>query len=885
MQGVFALALTKDYLRKKFSTEADKFYKVKLFHEQGFHRKVCHQCGKGFWTADPQREDCGDSSHTPYSFFRDKPRKESYSAFWKKFADFFEKRGHTIIPRYPTLSRWRDDLYFNIASIVDFQRLENGKTVFEYPANPLVVPQMCLRFNDIANVGITGRHFSCFMMAGQHSFNCDKEGYWKDDCLKYNYEFLTEVLEIPKNDITYGEDVWSIPDFSSFGPCIESFAHGSELVNSVFTEFRATGQGEAFEPLDMKVIDVGWGFERLLWYYNGNRSAYDAVFPREIEFMKKHSQFEYDAELLGRYSTLASSLDVETTVNMRQEREKIARSLGISVEDMQKTVAPMQAIYAIADHSRALLFALADGGLPSNAAGGYNLRVLARRAFSFMKDYGFAFSLADVMELHAQDLKPLFPELGEALPELLAIIDHEKQRYEESGVKAAKIAEQTLSKGSTVSVQEMTTIYESHGVTPELLEDVARKQGKKVEIPSGFYDALTAKHVMEKKAPVVNEFAGVTPTRLVYYEQPQSRELSSKVVACRGNMLVLDNTLFYAAGGGQGADHGVIAGHKVVDVKKVDGVVIHYLDQPANLEVGQTVRSVVDWDRRQSLVRHHTATHLVIQSCRRVLGNHVWQCGSNKEYDEAHVDVTHYKRPTPEEISQIELLVNEKVREAIPVFSRDMDRGEAEGKYGFRLYQGGGAIGRRIRVVEVQGFDVQACGGIHVANTSTVGYVKIVGVEGIQDGVVRLRYRAGPRAVEWVQKREESLGEACAALSVNPEELSNSVHRIFEEWKARGKELDKAQEAIADALGEKFASRANEGVVEQGGLNLSPRLLEKVASIIARKPKLCGVVWSVDGNIVAACGKDSPLDASGLILAKGAKGGGSKSFARGKLPS
>ncbi|OIO27261.1 alanine--tRNA ligase [Candidatus Micrarchaeota archaeon CG1_02_55_22] len=873
--------LSKDFLRKKFAAEYDSFYKVKLFEDEGFERKNCSKCGKGFWTASG-KDECGDSSHTPYSFFRDKPRRESYADFWKKFSDFFAKRGHEITPRYPVISRWRDDLYFTIASIVDFQRLENGKTVFEYPANPLVVPQICLRFNDIANVGITGRHFSCFMMAGQHAFNCDKEAYWKDDCVKYNYEFLREVLEIPKEDITFGEDVWSIPDFSSFGPCIESFAHGSELVNSVFTEFRAT-TGEGFEPLDMKVIDVGWGFERLLWYYNGNNSAYDAVFPREIEFMKQRSGLEFDHELLAKYSTLASSLDVETTVNMRQEREKIAKSLGISVEDMQRNIAPMQAIYAIADHSRALLFALADGGLPSNAAGGYNLRVLARRAYSFMDDYGFDFALSDVMELHAQDLKPLFPELAESLPKLLAILDHEKVKYADSAVKAGKIAEQTLSKGSSISLPEMTTLYESHGVTPELLEDVAKKQGKNVEIPSGFYDALTAKHVMDKKAAAKNEFDGLSKTRSVYYEQPLLRELSAKVLGVKGDKIVLDNTIFYPEGGGQMADHGVIGGYKVVNVKKIGGVIVHYLDGPSKLETGQVVRCSVDWPRRESIVRHHTATHLMIQSANRILGSHVWQCGSNKDFDEGHVDLTHYKRLTVDEVNRIEALVNEKIMDAIPVFVREMDRGAAEQKYGFRLYQGGGAIGKRIRVVEIQGYDVQACGGIHVSDTSKVGFVKIVGVDSIQDGVVRLRYKAGPRALEWLQQQQALMAEATATLSVVPENLAPAIKRLFNEWKERGKELEHTQEAIADALGEKFALRSDEGVVEQGDLNLSPRLLEKVATIIAQKPKLCGVVWNRDGVIVAACGTESPLDASGLIQAKGAKGGGNKKFARGKL--
>ncbi|MFA4946291.1 MAG: alanine--tRNA ligase-related protein, partial [Candidatus Micrarchaeia archaeon] len=224
---------TKEALRAEFSKNHKEHYDVPMFEERGFQRFKCRECGKAYWALD-EKANCGDSSHEDYSFFRDKPRDESYAAMWRKFASFFEKNGHEVIPRYPVLSRWRDDLNFTIASIVDFQRLEDGRIAFEYPANPLVVPQLCLRFPDIANIGVTGRHLSGFMMAGQHSFG--KEGYWRERCLELNYGFLTGVLGVDKNDLTYVEDVWNMPDYSAFGPCVESFAKGSELVNSVFMQ-------------------------------------------------------------------------------------------------------------------------------------------------------------------------------------------------------------------------------------------------------------------------------------------------------------------------------------------------------------------------------------------------------------------------------------------------------------------------------------------------------------------------------------------------------------------------------------------------------------------------------------------------------------------------
>ena len=182
------MMLSKDELRKGFSKEYEKYYGTKLFKDEGFERKKCRICGKYFWTADSSRELCGDSEHEPYTFMKDRPTSIGYEEFWKKFAGFFKKEGHEEIKKYPVVSRWRQDLYFTIASIQDFQRIENGAMSFEYSANPLVVPQICLRFNDIPNTGVTGRHFTSFMMAGQHAFNYPKEGYWRDRTIKLNYD-------------------------------------------------------------------------------------------------------------------------------------------------------------------------------------------------------------------------------------------------------------------------------------------------------------------------------------------------------------------------------------------------------------------------------------------------------------------------------------------------------------------------------------------------------------------------------------------------------------------------------------------------------------------------------------------------------------------------
>jgi alanyl-tRNA synthetase len=210
---------------------------VELFDREGFTRHTCKFCGKNFW-ATKETESCGDSSHTEYSFFKDKPKaSESTWTSGRSLPHSSRRTATTEVEKYPVVSRWRQDLYFTIAGIQDFQRIENGKMSFEYPANPLVVPQVCLRFSDIENVGVTGRHFTSFMMANQTAFDYPKAGYWRDRTIDLNFNYLTTILGVKKDDLIYGEDVWAMGDFSEFGPSLESFANGSELVNSVFTQF------------------------------------------------------------------------------------------------------------------------------------------------------------------------------------------------------------------------------------------------------------------------------------------------------------------------------------------------------------------------------------------------------------------------------------------------------------------------------------------------------------------------------------------------------------------------------------------------------------------------------------------------------------------------
>lgn len=921
--------LTKESLKKHFAANYKDYYSVPLFEREGFERRKCTHCGKGFWTAGNEWQ-CGDSSHTEYSFFRKEPRKETYATFWKKCADFWKANGHEVIDRYPTLCRWRDDLPFTIASIVDFQRLEGGKVVFEYPANPLFVPQMCLRFPDIANVGVTGRHFTCFMMAGQHAFNPPQEGYWKEECLEYNYKFLREVLEIPKEEITYGEDVWNMPDFSAFGPSIESFSRGSELVNSVFMHYRASpGQASqtntnAFSELEMKVIDVGWGFERLLWYYNGTPSAYDAVFPREVEYMKRAASLEVPEGLFNWYAKLSATLDIETVHDYAAEKKKIANSLGIDVQKLEKTIAPLQAIYAIADHSRSLLFALSDGALPSNSAGGYNLRVLARRAFSFIEKYQFPFSVPELARMHAEDLHSVFPELSENLDVVERILEVEKRKYGESVVKAKRLVVETLKKSSELSTKQMVTLYESNGVTPEMIEQVSAELGKQVSVPTNFYSELTKERVMAKSQSVedsqqsqtvqaevqatgsaggqvekIIDVAGVQPTKLLYYQDVDLVVASAKLLAVKGNALVFDQTIFYPEGGGQMYDKGTIEVGElifnVVEVQKQGGVVLHFIDKSqsglaSGLKLGSNAGQAgpvvmrIDLQRRLAIMRHHTATHMLVATAYNVLGPHVWQHGSKKDQDMAHLDITHFEKPTMEQIHEIERRINMAIRASIPVEVLNMPRKEAEQQYGMRLYQGGGAVSKIIRVIKIPEVDTEACGGTHVHNTSDLGFFKIRNVEQVQDGVVRFYYSASLAALDYVQEQENLLDRTASVLSVPRKDVPKTSERFFNEWKKQRNELDQLQLALAESIArEQIAAHKADKKVEIKGIALPAPLVEKIADRIAREEGFTVVVSNKEGFVVSGCNPTSGQNALELLKSIGAKGGGNEKFARGKL--
>ena len=737
--------MDKNQILKEFSSDPDKYYNVKLFQEQGFVRKSCSKCGRFFWTLDADRTLCPDDGTDTYSFIGEPPtsKRFDYTQSWKQVEEFFVKNNHTSVSRYPVVCRWRDDLYFTIASIVDFQRIMGSKVVFEFPANPLIVPQTCLRFKDLENVGVTGRHFSSFCMIGQHSVP-DNKGYWKDECVDLDYRLLTDQFGIKKEEVVFVEDVWA--GGGSFGPSLEYFVRGLELGNAVFTEFQ--GELGQHTTLDQRVIDMGAGLERFAWITMGTPTAYDCCFGPINEKLFNKIGIDSDSEILRKYFTeIAKEIDHYDDLN--EVRRLAIKNAGISDSQLTKMITPMEGMYLIADHLRTLIFAITDGALPSNVGGGYNLRMMLRRINATVSKLNLKLDIDDLIDTHIDYLKDTYPELNEKREDVKEILKIESARYEESKGQMKKKAEKIREKG-TPTVDELITFYESDGITPEYLKEVDAI----AEVPSSFYSKLSDLHQSEKKKAITELPLEKLPETETLFYKDDPMEFEAKVLKVFDDQVVLDKTSFYARGGGQEPDHGSIAGFEVVDVDKHADIIVHKLKGGIPNE-GDIVQCKVDVTRRSNITKNHTSTHIINTSARSVLGSWVWQHSAFKDDDHARLDITHHSSLNDQQVKQIEDAANKMIKDNYPVKIEYFDRGTAEQQYGFRIYQGGVVPVKSVRIVSIEDKDIEACGGTHVKKTGDIELIKITKTKRIQDGVVRLEFVSGPNAFDYVKEQEE----------------------------------------------------------------------------------------------------------------------------------
>ncbi|HEX55189.1 MAG: alanine--tRNA ligase [Candidatus Altiarchaeales archaeon] len=793
-------------------------YEVELFRRENFSRNRCEKCGKFFWSIE-KREICGEPPCDEYRFIGNPPTKKALNLHEMRefYLSFFEKNSHKRIKRYPIVARWRNDTFFTIASISCFQPWVLNRTI-EPPANPLVISQTCLRFNDIDNVGKTGRHLTLFEMMAHHAFNTnEKFVYFKDRTVELCHNLLLE-LGIPEEKILYIESEWS--GGGNSGPCFEVIVEGVELATLVFMMYEDTPSGK--REMDMQVVDTGYGLERFTWLSNATPNLYEAIFGDVLSRLKREVDIEENENVIGEYSRIAGMMNVENSTDLNLLRKKVSERLKIEVDELVRIIEPLENLYAICDHTRALMFMLNDGGIvPSNVKAGYFARLLARRTLRALKYLGLNMRLSEILKLQISYFKRDFPELNENKEDILELCDVEEEKYENTLLRGrkiiAKIENELRNNGiREISLNHLIHLYDSHGLTPDIVREFSNLR---VNIPEDFYIRIARMH---EQVEVDNEeleidVGGIEPTTLLYYENQNKRKFKARIIKKVDNFIILDRTCFYPEGGGQEADHGSIDGLDVIDVKKIGNVVLHKISGNLNDVVeSQEVNCEIDWGRRLQLMQHHTATHIINGAARRVLGNHSWQAGAHKSENLGRLDITHHSRLKREEIDRIEKLANRIVEENREIEIKFMPRDEAEKIYGFRIYQGGAVPGGEIRIVNIKGWDVEACGGLHLNSTKDVGGIKIINAKRIQDGVIRLEFKAGTALEKYLERRmeiirminadlpENELDDIANIFSVDIEKLPDTINRFRSELSLNKKKLHDLEEKIYEISGKRY---------------------------------------------------------------------------------
>ena len=791
-------------LKKEFkeiaSKDPDKYYATAFLKKQGYVRNKCIKCGTYFWSTDSSRKVCGDSScSNGFTFFGKKVSKKplSYAQVWQEFSQMFKSFGYTPIKRYPVVARWNKTMDFTIASIAAFQPYVVSGEV-KPPANPLVIPQFCLRFGDIDNVGITGSHMTGFVMIGQHMF-VSPEQWDQEKVFNHIFTWLTKGLEIPKQEIIFHEDAWA--GGGNFGPCMEYFSHGLELGNQVYMMFELDN-GKP-KDLKLKVLDMGMGHERIAWFTQGTNTIYEAAFPYVIKKLIKATNISYDHNFMRKFAPYAGMLNIDEVKDINIAWKNVAEKINTDEKTLKQKIMPLTALFSIAEHTRSLLFALNDGALPSNVGGGYNLRVLIRRSLQFIDKFKWNIKLSDVCRWHAEELKPLFPELSESLDEIEKILDVELKKYNATKEKISSIIK---SLDKNITEKDLLRLYDSNGISPELIK---QELGDKIKIPDDFYKKVTLLHekkeqehstTKSEKLPLGN----VPETKALYFDDYSKTEFKAKVIKIIGRSIILDQTLFYPTSGGQMHDIGVLMHNNkkydVVDVFKQDAVIVHTITQDPEFNVNDEISGKIDFSTRKQLAQHHTATHIVNAAARIILGKHINQAGAKKTKEKAHLDITHYQSLSDKELKLIEDKANEIINKAIPIISRFMPRDEAEKKYGMGIYQGGAVPGKNIRIVEINGIDTEACAGTHLHNTKEVGKIKILKSTKIQDGIIRIFFTAGNAAEKTELNEKAIVLDAAKLLGIKPSSLPEASLILFEKWKTARKALKKSRKITINDL-------------------------------------------------------------------------------------
>ncbi|MGB9772453.1 MAG: alanine--tRNA ligase [Bacteroidota bacterium] len=735
------------------------------------------------------------------------------------FLRFFSERGHRVVPSSPVIPVDDPTLLFTNAGMNQFKDVFLGTGTREYKR--AVDSQKCIRVsgkhNDLEEVGKDTYHHTFFEMLGNWSFG----DYYKREAILWAWELLTKVWNLPKErlwatvfetddeaeelwrEVTdidpkhilrFGakENFWEMGETGPCGPCSEihfdktpegakpSMINYSpdviEIWNLVFIQYNRNSRGE-LEELPAKHVDTGMGLERIVAILQGKRSNYDT---------------DLFVPLIRQISTL-------TGKPYRGERNQVAMRV-------------------ISDHVRALSFAIADGALPSNEGRGYVLRRLLRRASRYARQ----------LDAHEPILHRLVPTLAEIMGNTYPEV-REKQSYIERVIRGEEenfIA--TLDRGMEIfdSVatkvkrsgekifpgDEAFKLYDTFGFPLDLTQLLAREQGLTVDLDAfealmalqrerareALHDALHM--VIESTDKLISregfELLHSSPkTEFIGYDRLEDDAIVIGVRHEKENELViLDKTPFYVEAGGQVDDTGLIGIRgtrlKVVDVIRSGESIVHVIERftEGALPVGEHVHVAVDWERRRAIMRNHSATHLLHAALRKILGAHVHQAGSLVEPSRLRFDFTHFEKLDETALQDIETLVNEKIRENIPMtHHRSIPFDEAK-KMGALMFFGE-KYGDRVNIVQFGDFSMEFCGGTHVASTGDIGYFKIISEGSIASGVRRIEAITGRNADELIHRQFKQIEQLQHILNAEPSELVERVSMLLEQRRRLEKEL------------------------------------------------------------------------------------------------
>ncbi|MCK4366147.1 MAG: hypothetical protein KAW45_08850, partial [Thermoplasmatales archaeon] len=436
------------------------------------------------------------------------------------------------------------------------------------------------------------------------------------------------------------------------------------------------------------------------------------------------------------------------------------------------------------------------------------------------------------------------------------------------------LVKRILKEKKTIDKKELITLYDTHGMQPEIVKNIAKAQGAEIKIPDNFESMIAELHsheIKEEKKETIKQ--KLPETEKLYYKDHYKKEFDAKVIWAKGSEIILDKTAFYPEGGGQPGDIGYILNNgkkiKVKNTIKTGNTIVHLID--GKLKVEDKVHGVIDWDHRYTLMKHHTGTHVVNGALRHLLGEHVWQAGSQLGLNDARFDFSHYKAISESEKKQIEELVNKFIKKAIPVEKKIMDRNTAEKTFGFRLYQGGVPPGNSIRVLNIPNIDVEACGGTHLNNISEVEKIRIIKTERIQDGVNRIIFAAGKMAdahlegeIELCSKiisqldgvydiKEEKdvsqqLQEISNIYSVPVNQIEKTITRFLKETDIKKKQVKNLTKACNDLFNEWKKSQKDKKKVSGGDIET---LINNAETIPGTKIKVTTGISSSDGTATA----------------------------------